>query len=273
MHRPPTPNRPLRLSADEPRIKASEDALRSWFTRGSDPISAQIDGLDIGWGGVQQWATARMPPLGDQPHLDFACGYATFLAQLGWRFPDARLVGLNIDFEGPHALAGKLLREAGVHADLVRADARRMPFRNRTFGSVSCFLGLQDIEIGFDETGVREALSEAARVLRESGALILLDDFTFDRVDSLLRDVPVSIVDRSERSLDVRWDRTVAERAIAVYADGWLGQIRDADPEKRERIRIAVYQKMREDMIRQLDAQGFYTPFGPTRMIVARKTA
>ncbi|MFN2166736.1 MAG: class I SAM-dependent methyltransferase, partial [Anaerolineae bacterium] len=115
--------------------------------RDCDPVRQVIDGLDIGWGGVQRWATGRMPPIGGL-HLDLACGYATFLAQLGWRFSDARLVGLNVDFYGPHALARPLLCQAGVCAALVQADARRMPFAEGTFDSASCFLGLQDVEIG-----------------------------------------------------------------------------------------------------------------------------
>jgi hypothetical protein len=44
--------------AREGRILAREQALRAWFTRDADPVSRQIDGLDIGWGGVQCWATA-----------------------------------------------------------------------------------------------------------------------------------------------------------------------------------------------------------------------
>ena len=97
-------------AAAERDIREREARLRAWFTRGCDPVQAVADGLDIGWGGVQQWATARMPPAVGV-HLDMACGYATFLAQLGWRFPEAQLLGLNIDFRGPHGLAQPLLRE------------------------------------------------------------------------------------------------------------------------------------------------------------------
>ena len=90
---------------DEYEILSREQALRAWFTRDADTVLREIDGLDIGWGGVQCWATARMPSLSGGYHLDLACGYGTYLAQLGWRYPGARLVGLNIDFQGPHALA------------------------------------------------------------------------------------------------------------------------------------------------------------------------
>ena len=121
-------------------VAQREERLREWFTVGLEPPQKMVDGLDIGWGGVQRWATARMEPV-EGLHLEFACGYATFLAQLGWRFPAAQLVGLNIDFVGPHALARSLLSEAGVTAELVQADARQMPFADGSLGSISCFLG------------------------------------------------------------------------------------------------------------------------------------
>jgi len=38
-----------------------ERTLRAWFTQGKGPEMAEVDGLDIGFGGVQRWATARMP--------------------------------------------------------------------------------------------------------------------------------------------------------------------------------------------------------------------
>ena len=89
------------LQHDDRSILGREETLRSWLVKGRDPIIQEIDGLDIGWGGVQRWATARMADVGDGLHLDFACGVGSFLAQLGWRFPQTNLVGLNIDFSGP----------------------------------------------------------------------------------------------------------------------------------------------------------------------------
>ena len=230
-----------------------------------------MDGLDVGWGGVQRWATAPMPLLADGLHLDVACGYATFLAELGWRFPATRLVGLNIDFEGPHALARPLLIEAGVTASLVQADARQMPFAHGMFASASCFLGLQDIEIGFGERGVRDSVAEIARVLGRGGVLVLLDEFPFERFEDLLRGSPVTVTDRAERALDVRWDRQVAERAIQLYAEGWAAQARAADQAAQVRTRDEVHQRMVAEMERQFATQGYYVPFGPVRMIVARK--
>lgn len=257
----------------ESQILARERELRAWFTRHADPLLRQIDGLDIGWGGVQRWATARMPPLAGGLHLDFACGYGTFLAQLGWRFPSARLAGLNIDYAGPHALIGALLARAGVQAALVQADARWMPFADSAFASASCFLGLQDIEIGFGEEGVRETLAEAVRVLEPGGVLILLDTFPLDRFVALLDGLPVAWIDRGERSLDVRWDREMAGAAVRLYAEGWVAQMRL--PEGNEAARRAAYRDvlagMQAEVEGQMSRQGYYVPFGPVRMVVARK--
>jgi SAM-dependent methyltransferase len=260
---------------DEPtarqEISEREARLRAWFTQGCDPVRRIVDGLDIGWGGVQRWATARMPPAAGL-HLDTACGYATFLAQLGWRFPTTRLVGLNIDFEGPHALARPLLSEAGVTAALVQADGRRMPFADDTFGSVSSFLGLQDIEIGFGVEGARAVVAEAVRVLKPGGMLTLLDQYPAEQIERLMDGAPVEHVDRRGCALDIRWERRVAERAVALYAEGWVAQARPSGRAERERVRSEVYRQMAAQMEHQLAAQGYYVPFGPVHMVVVRKT-
>jgi ubiquinone/menaquinone biosynthesis C-methylase UbiE len=259
------------MSDGEGRILAREQALRDWFTRDADPVLTQIDGLDIGWDGVQRWATARMPPLGDGPHLDLACGYATFLAQLGWRFPTAWLAGLNIDFDGAHALARPLLAGAGVTAALVQADARRMPFADGAFRSGSCFLGLQDVEIGFGKQGAREAVVEAVRTLCPGGALTLLDAFPFEEFDALLDGLPVNVIGRAEQELDTRWCREVAERAIELYTKGWVAQTRVADPVLQEETRHEIHRRLAAVMEDQLSSQGYYVPFGPVRLVMVRK--
>jgi SAM-dependent methyltransferase len=256
---------------NESQIIACETALRAWFTRHADPILAEIDGLDIGWGGVQRWATSLMPALDCGQHLDFACGYGTFLAQLGFRFPDARLVGLNINFCGPHASIGALLAQADVQVSMVQADALRMPFAEGAFSSASCFLGLQDIEIGFGEPGVREAFTEAVRVLQRNGILILLDEFSFERFDDLHKDLPVIVLEKAERALDVRWDRQVAERAIELYSEGWVAQAQLANADERQRLYDEVYIRMEAEMVNQLNMQGYYVPFGPIRIVILQK--
>jgi ubiquinone/menaquinone biosynthesis C-methylase UbiE len=230
-----------------------------------------VESLDIGWGGVQRWATGRIPVPAEGAHLDIACGYATFLAQLGWRFPAARLVGLNIDFDGPHALAQPLLSKARVRAALVQADARRMPFADGAFASASCFLGLQDIKIGFGERGMQETIAEAVRVLRAGGVLALLDEFPFEQYDAMLDQLPTMVTDRAERALDVQWSREVAERAIGLYAEGWVAQARTSDQALQGQMRATVRAQMLKELEEQLATQGHYVPFGVVRLVVVQK--
>jgi len=258
---------------EERAIRCREAQLRAWFVRDGDPVRQVIDGLDIGWGGVQRWATGRMPSIAGGLHLDLACGYATFLAQLGWRFPDARLVGLNIDFRGPHALARPLLGEAGVRAALVGADARRMPFAEGRFDSASCFLGLQDVEIGFGRAGVRETLTEAVRVLRTGGTLLLLDEYPLPRLRTLLDGLPLTWIDGAERELDVRWEREVAMRAVELYSEGWVEQMRlpAGDRTARRAACQETLARMRAEVEAQIAERGTYVPFGPVRMVVLQK--
>jgi ubiquinone/menaquinone biosynthesis C-methylase UbiE len=256
-------------SSDAAIIKR-EERLREWFIKEYDPVRKIVESLDVGWGGVQRWATRRMSLPVQGPHLDIACGYATFLAQLGWRFPKARLVGVNIDFDGAHALARPLLAEAGVRVALVQADARRMPFADGTFASASCFLGLQDIEIGFGQRGVQETVIEAVRVLRLGAVLALLDEFPFEKYDTMLNRLPIVVIDRAERALDVRWNREVAKQAIVLYAEGWVAQTRVAEEMVQEETRVEVYHRMEEEVEHQLATQGYYVPFGPVRLVVAR---
>jgi ubiquinone/menaquinone biosynthesis C-methylase UbiE len=209
--------------------------------------------------------------LGEGLHLDIACGYATFLAQLGWRYPQARLVGLNIDFEGANALAVPLLKQADVFAQLVAADARCIPFPDNSFDSLSCFLGLQDIEISCGLDGVAESLKEAVRVVRPGGLLCLADDSSFERYEVFLRELETRMVDRAERELEVRWNREIAELAIRLYADGWLTQKRLGDPNTPVEERTRYLGRLRSDMDDQLSRRGCYVPFAPLRVVIHEK--
>lgn len=256
----------------ESTIIKKETTLRNWFTRDCDKTMKTIDGLDIGWGGTQRWATSIIPLSARAPHLDFCCGYGTFLAQLGWRFPDVELYGLNIDYKGPHNMIKPLLDEAGVSVSLVQGDARQMPFADGVFGSVSCFLGLQDIRIGFGDIGIRESIAEAIRVLYHGGVLVLLDEFSFDIFDHFLQGMPLHVESRSECKLDVRWDRVTAEEAITLYANGYVKQKRGLGDTERKRVYSETYSSMKSEMDRQLAENGYFVPFDCVRMVISKKT-
>jgi ubiquinone/menaquinone biosynthesis C-methylase UbiE len=256
---------------NEATIISREKELRDWFTHGKDELMREIDGLDIGWGASQRWATSSMPDIAAGWHLDFACGYGTFLAQVGWRFPCANLFGLNIDYTGPHACIKNLLQKAGVRATLIQADACAMPFADRCFDAVSCFLGLQDIKIGFGKKGVRKAVCEAVRVLKPGGYLTLVDEFALDVLLTILEKECTEVVLRDEFVLDIKWSRPVAEAAIEVYSEGWTAQSRVEGVRERATVRRKTYMLMKADMEQQIRAKGFYAPHGPVCMVVAKK--
>lgn len=247
-----------------------ENRLRGWFTKGEDPIKKEIDGLDIGWGGAQRWAVVQMP-ITKGIHLDIACGYGTFLAQIGWHYPGLDLIGLNIDFAGPHNMIHDLLKQAEVKSVLVQADAQDLPFEDSCFSSISCFLGLQDIKIGFGVSGIQKTLKQAMRTLKRGGVLTLIDEFDFGEYDSFLDLLQFKILVQAEYTLDIQWNRDIAQAAITLYAKGWVEQLRLEDKTKKEIEFTRIYQKMKQDMEEQLANRGYFIPFGPMRMFILEK--
>ena len=254
-------------------VKERERALVDWWTGDADPLMREPDRLDIGWAGAASWATGRILLNPDGLHLDLCSGFGSFLAHLGWRFPALSLVGLNVDFDGPHAKARELLDRAGVgeRCALVRADARAIPFADGTFDSASCFLGFQDVLIGFGERGVGEAILETRRVVKSGGQIVWVDDSKTARLCLDLNVDRLELRDDVRFEPDVRWDRVVGERAIEAFARGWVAQMRLEGPEEERAYRDVLGEK-RRDMERQLRDRGYFNPLDPIRLLVFQKT-
>jgi demethylmenaquinone methyltransferase/2-methoxy-6-polyprenyl-1,4-benzoquinol methylase len=111
----------------------------------------------------------RLPP-GTHRVLDLCTGTALVPAVLATH-PDVFVVGLDLS---PEMLAMgriKLVHANRTNAALVRADAGRLPFRDRSFDAVTVSFGLHELP-----TAVRErTLHETARVLRPGGVLLVAD--------------------------------------------------------------------------------------------------
>ncbi|MBN2620852.1 methyltransferase domain-containing protein [candidate division WOR-3 bacterium] len=256
----------------EQKILTRENELRAWFTRECDPVRKVVDGFDIGWGGIQRFVTREMIMQPGSQHLDVACGYGTFLAQLGWRFPEARLIGLNIDFQYPHASIHDLLSEAGVRTTLVQADARHMPFRKGLFSSASCFLGLQDIKIGSGAKGVQNTISEVARVVQQYGYVTLVDEFPSGEFHEYLSSLPLDVIKEQPLAIDVKWNRHIAEKAIELYAHGWVEQTELTDQEEKNQAFFRIYSDMKKHMEHQIRTKGYFVPFDSLRMFIMQRT-
>lgn len=109
-------------------------------------------------------------------------------------------------------------------------------------------------------------------MLRPGGTLTLIDEFPFDRFERLLDGLPLEIEEKAERTLDARWEREVAEKAIELYAEGWVAQERLEGEGAKEKAYRQAHARMKAKMEKQLAEQGYYVPFGSMRLIVARKT-
>lgn len=91
--------------------------------------------------------------------LDLACGDGYLLQILSRRFPQSRLIGIDIS---PEELASARER-LDARAELQLADARALPLEDRTCDAVTCHLAFMLMD---DAPAV---LGEVARVLRPGG--------------------------------------------------------------------------------------------------------
>jgi ubiquinone/menaquinone biosynthesis C-methylase UbiE len=178
------------------------------------------------------------------------------------------MVGLNIDYEGSHASIRELLRRAGVEeqCSLIQSDARFMPFYDGSFDSVSCFLGLQDIEIGFGQDGLQATMKNALRVTKKGGKL-----FFIDREETIRNASPYLVKGTKQCTEgvfepDIRWDKAIARKAIALYARGYIEQMRIDDQSRREEEYERVLARMGDDMEKQLRERGSFNPLEPLHL-------
>jgi ubiquinone/menaquinone biosynthesis C-methylase UbiE len=97
--------------------------------------------------------------------LEIGCGRGIGLAELGRRLEPQRLVGLDIDSSFLEE-AREHLDRAGTRAELVQADARRLPFPPASFDVVIDFGTCYHIAFA------SHAVSEVHRVLVHGGLFV-----------------------------------------------------------------------------------------------------
>jgi len=265
-------------SSEEEIIIYKENKLRDWFTQGLPKTEQIIDGFDIGWGGTARWTTLNLArhidPKTSISILDIACGYGTFLVELGWRFPQAHLFGLNLDFDPPHNLIFSLLSQSHVKAHLVSADALYVPFSGE-FDCVTCFLGLQDIVITRGQNILGKVVSELLRIVTPQGFLVLLDNFPLDIFEDTLaqQEQKYDLVLHKSIKPDCKWSREVGLKAVEMYAHGYLQQELDSEhpPEDKDMALTRIRTKMLKEFEVQLEQQGYYNPWGTMQLFMLQR--
>jgi arsenite methyltransferase len=125
------------------------------------------------------WAKllSRLPLTGRERVVDLGCGRGAVLTMLARRVPDGCAVGVDlwrsVDQSGNDP--GNALNNAaaeGVTVDLITADMRVLPLASGSVDVVVSSLAIHNIPHG---PGRMNAVSEAARVLRPGGRLVLAD--------------------------------------------------------------------------------------------------
>ncbi|UCG90609.1 MAG: methyltransferase domain-containing protein [Candidatus Heimdallarchaeota archaeon] len=269
----------MRTSSDEEIIIHKENKLRAWFTQGLSEKDRIIDGFDIGWGGTARWATSllaeHLVPHKNLAILDVACGYGTFLVELGWRFPLAELIGLNLDFDPPHNNIVSLLSQGEVKAHLISADALQLPLISEKFDCVSCFLGLQDIIITRGKESLVDVVSELLRTVSHQGFLTLLDNFSKQSFENILsqQSLEYDLVFHDSFKPNCQWSREVGLKAVEMYAQGYLQQQLDSNnpPDDNHKALTEIRKKMLSELENQLETQGYYNPWGIMRLVLLQR--
>ncbi|MFX0013770.1 MAG: class I SAM-dependent methyltransferase [Promethearchaeota archaeon] len=269
----------MRRFSDEENVIDKENKLRTWFTQGLPDKDRIIDGFDIGWGGTARWATSILAEHLDSNKkliiLDVACGYGTFLVELGWRFPKAELIGLNLDFKPPHNIITSLLTQGGVKAHLMSADAVKLPLKSAKINCITCFLGLQDIIITRGEENLVKVGAELLRTVSPQGLMVLIDNISqesFKKILSLQKQ-EYHLVTHQSFKPNCKWPREIGLRAVEMYAQGYLQQELNSKnpPEDSNKAMMEIRKNMLKEFENQLELQDYYNPWSTIHLFLFQR--
>jgi arsenite methyltransferase len=159
-------------------------------------------------GKFQVWADIllRLELHGDEQVLDLGCGRGAVLLMAASLLPRGKATG--IDMWRTHEQSGNALSVTQQNAQredvadrvaLHTADMQQLPFPDGSFDVVVSSLAIHNIR---HPDGRKQALSEAARVLKPGGRLVIADFFT-RRYGENLRELGMTGV--THRALDWRF--------------------------------------------------------------------
>lgn len=156
--------------------------------------SLGIIGLSFGFAAVVMFLSSRIAKLrvrdsvlegipwrGDENVLDVGCGRGLFLIGAAKRLKSGKATG--VDIWNPQDLSGNTIEAALANARaegvdkrvrVETADARKLPFADRSFDVVLSSLALHNISYSGERN---KALHEMNRVLKPGGYLVIFDIF------------------------------------------------------------------------------------------------
>lgn len=155
--------------------KDSESSKKNQVSQMFDKIAGKYDflnrflslGIDIIW---RKKAIRNILPKSNLKVLDIATGTADLALEINRKFPDSKIIGLDISQNmlemGRKKIAKRNLTES---IDLIYGDSENLPFENQVFDVVTVAFGVRNFE------NLELGLTEMARVLRENGKVIVLE--------------------------------------------------------------------------------------------------
>ena len=160
-------------------------------------------------GKLEVWdeLVAGIPFTGNERVLDLGCGRGAVLVRAAHRVPNGRAVGIDlwhrVDQTGNVADATRHnLDHEGVEGQsrLTTGDMRALPFNGASFDVVLSSLAIHNIA---DREGRRAAITEAFRVLRPGGQLLVADFRATSEYTATLRELGAT--DVTDRNLGWRF--------------------------------------------------------------------
>jgi len=104
--------------------------------------------------------------IGDKSLLDVGCGGGRMLLKAAERYPDAKLVGVDIS-PGMYAFAEEVARKEGMHITFQESDIMNLPYDDNSFDRVSCMHMLYHVP------DIERAVAELSRVVSSNGVVVI----------------------------------------------------------------------------------------------------
>ena len=155
--------------------------------------------------------------------LEIGCGVGAVLAVLGDEFPGVRLTGVDIEPKQLEYARGHL-RNAGIEATLMHADATALPFESESFEHVWMMWFLEHVSAPLD------VLREARRVLVPDGVVTAIEvDYSTCRAEPSTPEFEALVGAMVEGMAAAGWSDA------GTRLPGWLQEagFHDIDPGER----------------------------------------
>ena len=157
---------------------------------------------------------------GDERVLDMGCGRGAVLAAVATRLTTGRAVGIDIWRAIDQSGNAKAVTERNValegvadRVEIETGDMRDLPFPDASFDVVVSSLAIHNIRGNSDR---QKAISEAYRVLKPGGRIVVADIKTTSLYESTLRSLGASKVERRRLGWQFWWGNPIAATTLVT---------------------------------------------------------